>query len=126
MHMPLRTTLPAVLMLVAACASNPPASDGAAEPSTGYTSETREARLVVSNRSNSDMDIYALRSGGSAVRVGFAPASETTTFRLNTGHFAGSGVVRFQARPARQGEPVVSEPFTVDAGQEITWDIPPQ
>jgi hypothetical protein len=72
------------------------------------------------------MDIYAL-GNGAPVRVGFAPASETTTFKLNPGIMAGAGAVHFQARPARgQGQRVVSEPYNIAAGQRITWDISPQ
>jgi hypothetical protein len=125
MHM-LRTSLLFLFVAFTGCAGNTASSSGGTE-SAGYgQSDANSARLVVSNRSSLDMDIYALGKGA-PVRVGFAPASENTTFKVNPAQLAGAGALRFQARPARrQGQRVVSEPFSVKPGETINWDIPPQ
>lgn len=118
----LRTSLPLLLAAAAACAGKSAATGG----DTGGDTEG-QARLIVENRSSLDMDISARRLGGSALRVGFAPASETTTFNLAPGLLAGSGTITFEARPVRQqGTAVVSDPFNVVPGDEINWSIPPQ
>jgi hypothetical protein len=122
----LRTPLLLLCVSVVACAGNSSTSDTGGQ-SAGYgETDANSARLVVSNRTSVDMDIYAV-GVGAPVRVGFAPASETTTFKLNPGLLAGAGALRFQARPSQgQGQRVLSEPYNVSAGQSITWDIPPQ
>ena len=122
----LRNSLPLLVLVVTGCAGNTAGSNGGSETADSTVADAGSARLVVANRTNLDMDIYALRSG-SPVRVGFAPASENTTFKLNPALLAGAANVRFEARPnQRQGRSVVSEPFLVRAGEDITWDIPPQ
>jgi hypothetical protein len=120
----LRTSL--LLLFVTGCAgSTSTTSTGTQSAGYGET-DANSARLEVSNRTNVDMDIYAVGTGA-PIRVGFAPASETTTFKLNPGLLAGAGALRFQGRPAQgQGQRVLSEPYNVTAGQTITWDIPPQ
>jgi hypothetical protein len=116
----LRICLPFVLAVTAGCAGK------TAETGTGGGGD-RQARLVVENRSSLDMDISARRHGLPPTPVGFAPANETTTFRLAAGLLAGSGTIHFEAVPVRrQGEAVVSDPFNVGPGEEITWSIPPQ
>jgi hypothetical protein len=122
----LRTPLLLLFVAVVACAGNTSTSNTGSQ-SAGYgETEANSARLEVSNRTSVDMDIYAV-GVGAPVRVGFAPASETTTFKLNPGLLAGAGALRFQARPSQgQGQRVLSEPYNVAAGQSITWDIPPQ
>ena len=70
-----------------------------------------------------NMDIYVQRRDG-AVRLGFAPAKETTRFPIAPGLIAGSGIVEFSARPTRGGESAASDPFTVHPGDELTWIIP--
>ena len=91
-------------MAVTGCAGNSTTSSGNTESAASGETDANSGRLVVSNRTNFDMDIYAVRTGGPA-RVGFAPASETTTFKLNPGLLAGAGAIRFQARPARGARP---------------------
>ena len=127
MHTLLRTSLLLLCVAIVGCASNTSNSGGGTEAAPASEDDANSPRLVVSNRASLDMDIYAVRSGGSA-RVGFAPASETTTFKLTAGLLAGTGgVIRFEARPARRaGQAVLSEPYAVAPGTEITWDIPPQ
>jgi hypothetical protein len=126
MHTFLRTSLLLLFVAIVGCASNTSNSGGGTEAAPASEDDANSARFVVSNRTTQDMDIYAVRTGG-PVRVGFAPASEATTFKLNPGLLAGAGGLRFQARPAQgQGQPVLSEPYDVHPGQEITWDIPPQ
>jgi hypothetical protein len=122
----LRTPLLLLFVAVVACAGNTSTSNTGSQ-SAGYGEiEANSARLEVSNRTSVDMDIYAV-GVGAPVRVGFAPASETTTFKLNPGLLAGAGALLFQARPSQgQGQRVLSEPYNVAAGQSITWDIPPQ
>jgi hypothetical protein len=125
MHM-LRASLLLLFAATTGCAGNTTTSTGNTQ-SAGYgETDTNAGRLEVSNRTNFDMDIYAV-GRGAPVRVGFAPASETTTFKLNPGLIAGAGAVRFEARPNQGGsQNVLSEPYNLVAGQTITWDIPPQ
>jgi hypothetical protein len=109
--------LPAFLLVLAtACMS-------------GRTSDTEPAdqtRARIENRASSDMDIFVRRNDGRVSRLGFAPGNETTTFALPTSVTAGAAWVRFEARPVRDGgEPVVSEPFPVRMGDEISWSVPP-
>lgn len=113
----LRICLPLALAAAAACAGN----------TAGTGADENQARLVVENRSSLDMDILARRHGAPPTPVGFAPANETTTFELPRGLLAGSGTILFEAAPVRrQGEAVVSDPFNIGPGEEITWSIPPQ
>ena len=110
--------IPALLLLcLAACRSGTP---GSAEPN-GQT------RARIENRASLDMDIHVRRNDGQASRLGFAPANESATFALPPAFTAGAAWVRFEARPVRgSGEPVVSEPFPVRMGAEISWSVPPQ
>ena len=63
----------------------------------------------------------------SATRLGFVPASDTVEFMLSRALTAGSSSFYLEARPVRAaGSPVLSEPFTARAGEEIFWSIPPQ
>jgi hypothetical protein len=117
MSRPLIRFAAAVALLAApACAANQ-SSDS--DPSL-------QGRLEVENRSSSDMDLYVASDRGGSVRLGLAPASETTAFKLTTGMLAGAGTIRFQARPLRGGQPVVSDPYKVRPGEQIVWSIPPQ
>jgi hypothetical protein len=122
----LRASLLLLFVAATGCAGNSTTSSGTTE-SAGYgETDTNSGRLEVSNRTNFDMDIYAVGKGA-PVRVGFAPASETTSFKLNPGLLAGAGAIRFQARPSQgASQNVLSEPYNITAGQTITWDIPPQ
>ena len=113
-----RLVLALSVALAPACAANNQADDS--DPSL-------QGRLEVENRSSYDMDLYVAGDRGGQVRIGLAPASETTTFRLTPGMLAGAGAIRFQARPVRgQGQAVVSDPYKVRPGEQIVWSIPPQ
>jgi hypothetical protein len=101
-------------LLVPACASN--------TPSTG-TAPSGGATVTVDNRAAFDMDIYVERRDG-PVRLGFAPAKETTRFTIAPGLIAGSGLIQFSARPTRGGQTATSDPFTVQPGDTLTWVIP--
>jgi hypothetical protein len=111
---PTRALLLLLVLTLAACASHQPTTETV--PKGGAT-------LSVDNRSSFDVDIYVQRRSGS-VRLGFAPAKETTRFALAPGLIAGSGIVQFSARPTRGGESSASDPFTVQPGEEITWVVP--
>jgi hypothetical protein len=101
-----------------ACATHQGAGDSAPAP---------QARVQVENSSSGDMDLYVRTGRERPIRLGLAPASETTTFALAPGLLAGAGLIRFEARPVRrQGEPVLSEPFSVAPGEDLHWRIPPQ
>lgn len=110
--------LPALfLILSAACHSG----------RTGNTEPVDQTRARIENRSSLDMDILVRRNDGRGVPLGFAPGNETTMFALPPSLTAGAAWVRFEAKPARgAGEPVVSEPFPVRMGDEISWSVPPQ
>jgi hypothetical protein len=102
----------------AVCATNSGQGDSAA---------ASQARVDVWNNSSVDMDLYVRTGQRRPIRLGFAPASDTTTFALAPALLAGAGLIRFEARPVRgQGEPVLSEPFSVAPGDDLHWSIPPQ
>jgi hypothetical protein len=85
------------------------------------------ARVRIENRSTLDMDIYLRPSLNRPVRLGFVPGSDSAEFALARVLIAGSAAFRLEARPVRgAGRPVVSEPFTARAGEEVFWSIPPQ
>jgi hypothetical protein len=116
--MPSLRHLPALLLLLsAACHSG---RTGDAEPMD-------QTSVRIENRASLDMDIFVRRNDGRVTRLGFAPGNETTRFALPPSLTAGAAWVQFEARPPRDaGEPVVSEPFPVRMGDEISWSVPPQ
>jgi hypothetical protein len=106
-----------LVMLATACHSGSP---GDTEPAT-------QTRARIENRASLDMDISVRRNDGRVSRLGFAPGDETTVFALPPSVTAGASWVRFEAKPVRSsGHAVVSEPFPVSMGDEITWSVPPQ
>jgi hypothetical protein len=112
----LRAPVPALLLITACVGRNP----GTPKPGD-------QTRARIENRASLDMDIYVRRNDGRASRLGLAPGGETTSFALPATLTAGAAWVRFEARPVREsGEPVVSEPFPVRMGDEISWSVPPQ
>jgi hypothetical protein len=116
--MPTSLRLPAVLLAIsAACYSG----------RTGNTEPLDQTRARIENRASLDMDIFVRRNDGRVTRLGFAAANETTTFALPPSLTAGAAWIRFEAKPVRgAGQPVVSEPFPVRIGDEISWSVPPQ
>jgi hypothetical protein len=95
--------------------------------SPGTTDPEDQTRAKIENRASIDMDISVRRNDGRTSPLGFAPGGETTVFRLPAGITAGAAWVRFVAKPVRSsGETVVSEPFPVQTGDEISWSVPPQ
>jgi hypothetical protein len=113
---------PSLLMACAiACSS------GKTGPSGPDPQAEDQARVRIDNRASLDMDIYLLRGGGQALRLGFVPGGEKSTFALPPTLTAGAVSITFEARPVRRsGQAVRSEPFRVSPGEEITWSIPPQ
>lgn len=94
---------------------------------SGNAEPLDQTRARIENRASIDMDIFVRRNDGRASRLGFAPADQTATFALPPALTAGAAWVRFEARPVRSsGEPVLSEPFPVRMGEEISWSVPPQ
>jgi hypothetical protein len=99
---------------------------GAPEPAPAPESGD-QPRVRIDNRASLDMDIYAVRNDGERVRLGFVPGGETAVFALPATVTSGSTTIRFEGRPVRRGgEPVISEIFAANAGEEIAWSIPPQ
>ena len=106
-----------LLLLTLACIGGNP---GNPEPD-------EQTRARIENRASLDMDIFVRRNDGRVSRLGLAPGNETTSFALPASLTAGAAWIRFEGRPVRQsGEPVVSEPFPVRMGEEISWSVPPQ
>jgi hypothetical protein len=106
-----------ILILAAACHSGAP----------GNTVPENQTRARIENRASLDMDISVRRNDGRVSRLGFLPGGETAVFALPPSLTAGASWVRFEAKPVRSsGQPVVSEPFPVTMGEEITWSVPPQ
>jgi hypothetical protein len=84
------------------------------------------SRLIVTNRSLADMDIYLIKAG-SRIRLGMAPANQTTDFPLMAGQLAGVGAIHFEAVPlGGLGRRVISEPVHISPGSAATFDISPQ
>ena len=125
----LQSTRRALLLLAlagtAGCATST-SSDG--NPPAGPEPQGDAARLDVSNRSSIDMDVFLVRSG-QRVRVGMAPASETTSFSLSRVLMTG-GSPYFEAVPRSSAagvrQTVRTEPVVVRPGQVVTLDVPPQ
>jgi hypothetical protein len=108
--------LPVCLLIALACRSGP----GSVEPNN-------QTRARIENRASLDMDISVRRNDSRLSRLGFAPAGDTVVFALPPSLTAGASWIRFEATPVRSsGQTVVSEPFQVTMGDEITWSIPPQ
>jgi hypothetical protein len=106
-----------ILLLAAACHSGAP----------GNTEPANQTRARIENRASLDMDISVRRNDGRLSRLGFVPGGDTAVFALPPSLTAGASWVRFEAKPVRSsGKPVVSEPFPVTMGEEITWSVPPQ
>jgi hypothetical protein len=106
-----------LLFLTLACQSAGP----------GDTEPVNQTRASIENRASLDMDISVRRNDGRTSRLGLAPGGETTVFALSPGITAGASWIRFEAKPVRSsGRSVVSEPFPVRMGDEITWSVPPQ
>jgi len=109
----------AALLLAAGCGTK--TTNEAAGPAPAGAS-----RLIVTNRSLADMDIYMVKAG-SRTRLGMAPANQTTDFPLMAGQLAGVGTVHFEAEPLGGiGRRVVSEPAHISPGSATTFDISPQ
>lgn len=109
------------LAALGGCAANS-ASSSAPSSNPGPADN---ATVVVTNRSTWDMDVYLVR-GGQRARIGLAPADKTTRYSLTPAQYVGGGQIRIVAQPIVSGRAVSSEPLTLDRGEEITLDIPPQ
>jgi hypothetical protein len=110
-----RHLIPWLLLVLAASSgggSNAPAPENAAQ-------------VTVDNRSSLDMDLY-IRRRDQRSRLGFAPANQKTVFALNPTLTGGPGLIRFEARPVRGGQVVLSDLMDVNPGGKIDWSIPPQ
>jgi hypothetical protein len=120
--MPALLRSPALLFLLALACSSGRTSDSTPAPEPGDV-----PRVRIENRASLDMDIYVVRSDGQRARLGFVPGGDTAVFALPTAITAGATSITFEARPVRRsGQSVVSEPFGVHEGEEITWSVPPQ
>jgi len=115
----LRTPALLLVLLTAACSS------GGSPQTTPAPDSGDQPRARIENRASLDMDIYAVRSDGERIRLGFVPGGETTVFALPPTVTAGATSIRFEARPVRRGgDPVISEPFGTH--EDIAWSISPQ
>lgn len=111
-----------LLLLSIACSSGSSTSSPAAGPEPSDV-----PRVRIENRASHDVDIYVVRSDRQRTRLGFVAGGETSVFALPPAITAGATSITFEARPVRRsGQPVVSEPFGVHEGEEITWSVPPQ
>lgn len=114
-----------LLALLAAAGGGACSSHTAAGPVSA--APEGQARARIENRSSLDMDVYVRRIDGQTIRIGFVPGAGTAAFALNPAVLSGSPSVRFEARPVRgAGEAVLSEPFAIRPGDEVTWSVPPQ
>ena len=96
-------------------------------PVAGPDPDTEQTRARIENRASVDMDVYLIRNDGQRIRLGFVAGGETSTFALPATLTTGAISIRFEARPVRRsGSTVISEPFPVSRGEEITWSISPQ
>jgi len=109
-----------LLLLAVACAGGTSGNNQSPEPGD-------QTRARIENRASLDMDIFVRRNDGRVSRLGLAPGGETTSFALPTSVTAGAAWIRFEARPVRRGgDPVVSDPYQVRMGEEISWSVSPQ
>lgn len=113
--------LSAALALLAGCAANT-GQAGSAAPSPGPPANVL---VIVTNRSNWDMDVFLVRGGGRS-RIGLAPGNQTTRYSLTPAQYVGGSQIRILAVPIVSGRAVTSEPLTLTRGNAITLDIPPQ
>jgi hypothetical protein len=115
----LRTPALLLVLLTLSCSS------GRSPNTTPDPDSSDQPRARIENRASLDMDIYAVRSDGERIRLGFVPGGETAVFALPPTVTAGATSIRFEARPVRRaGQPVISEPFGIR--EEIAWSISPQ
>ena len=98
------------------CAANAPGSNEMLAPS---------ARLEVTNRSTSDMDVFLVREAQRS-RLGLAPGGMTTKYTLSRAQIIGGGMIRFLAAPIVSGRAVTTELLSLRPGDVVTLDIPPQ
>lgn len=119
--MPAFLRAPALLLVLLTACSSGRSSNSTPAPDSGD-----QLRARIENRASVDMDIYAVRSDGERIRLGFVPGGDTAVFALPPTVTAGASI-RFEARPVRRsGERVLSELFGVHTGEEIAWSISPQ
>jgi hypothetical protein len=110
------------LVLSTACSGGSSTSNPAAGPEPSDV-----PRIRIENRASVGMDIYVIRSDGQRARLGFVAGGDTSVLALPPAITAGATSITFEARPVhRSGQSVVSEPFGVHEGEEITWSVPPQ
>lgn len=83
------------------------------------------ATLKVENQGFSDMDIYALSSGGARVRLGTATGNATTRFTIPSYMLGGAQELRFRAEPIGGTRAPVSDRIFVSPGDSVTLIIPP-
>jgi len=102
--------------LAAGCSRNSP--DPNAEPA-------QVTRLRVQNQAFLDMTIYLYR-GSQRMRLGVANGNSTTRFTIPSSMIFGATPLRFQADPIGSNRQSVSEEITVNPGDEVTLQIPPQ
>jgi hypothetical protein len=82
-------------------------------------------RLRVQNQAFLDMTIYLYR-GPQRVRLGVANGNSTTRFTIPSSMIFGATPLRFQADPIGSNRNSISEEITVNPGDEVTLQIPPQ
>ena len=102
--------------LAAGCSRNSP--DPNAEPA-------QVTRLRVQNQAFLDMTIYLYR-GSQRMRLGVANGNSTTRFTIPSSMIFGATPLRFQADPIGSNRQSISEEITVNPGDEVTLQIPPQ
>lgn len=107
-----------LLLAATACAHN-------SSPAPAPGASTSGAVVNIDNQTAYDMDVYVLQRDGT-VPLGFAPSKQVTKLPIPPGFIAGSGTIRFEARPKPAGQRELSDPFTVHPGDELNWVIAPQ
>lgn len=113
--------LSATLALLAGCAAN----TGQTGSGVAKSAPPANVLVIVTNRSNWDMDVFLVR-GGQRARIGLAPGNQTTRYSLTPAQYVGGSQVRILAVPIVSGQAVTSEPLTLTRGSAVTMDIPPQ
>jgi hypothetical protein len=115
-----RATVASITVLLATACGGSPQSQVTSPIPEGAS------RLIVNNRSLTDMDIYMVKAGA-RTRLGMAPGGKTSEFNLMQGQVAGVGTIHFVAEPfGASGRAVTSEPVHMGPGSVVTFDISPQ
>ena len=119
-----RATLAALVAAALGGAACGGAARSAEMDEAGGAVETAQPTITFRNESTVMATVYAVRDGGSAVRLETVSPGRTVTLRLTSG-LLGAGQIRILAVPMAGGETVTTGPLTLVPGQDLVVTMPP-